>query len=174
MIVAASHGGGGSPTGTVAADSMPTQTKPKSTPKPPKTAKIALSGTGAYDPEGDRSENDADAPLAVDRNLATAWKSERYRSAFTKSGVGLVLDAGRPVKASRVVLLTDTPGYKAEIQVGDSATGPFTAVSDARQATGRTVFTLRPRSARYVMIWITSMPPGGVAAVSEVIATAGG
>ena len=83
-----------------------------------------MTGVGAYDPDGDRSENGGDAPLATDGNPATAWKSERYRSTFRKTGVGLVVDAGRPVKASRVVVTTETPGYDAEIRVGDSPTGP--------------------------------------------------
>ena len=54
----------------------------------------------------------------------TAWKTEHYRSTFGKSGVGLVLDAGRPVKASRVVVTTETPGYAAQVQVGNSADRP--------------------------------------------------
>ena len=67
--------------------------------------------------------------LATDGNAKTAWKTEHYRSTFGKSGVGLVLDAGRPVKASRVVVTTETPGYAAQVQVGNSATGPFSPVS---------------------------------------------
>ena len=35
---------------------------------------------------------------------------------FGKSGVGLVLDAGRPVKASRVVVTTETLGYAAQVK----------------------------------------------------------
>ena len=83
-----------------------------------------MTGVGAYDPEGDRSENGGDARLATDGNAKTAWKTEHYRSTFGKSGVGLVLDAGRPVKASRVVVTTETPGYAAQVQVGNSADRP--------------------------------------------------
>ena len=117
-----------------------------------------MTGVGAYDPDGDRSENDGDAVLATDGNPATAWKSERYRSTFRKSGVGLVVDAGRPVKASRVVVTTETPGYDAQVQVGDSPTGPFIAVSGSKKTAHRTAFVLEPRRGRYLMLWITSMP----------------
>ena len=133
-----------------------------------------MTGAGAYDPEGDRSENGGDAVLATDGNPASAWKSERYRSTFRKTGVGLVVDAGRPVKASRVVVTTETPGYTADIRVGDAPTGPFVAVSKAQATRPRTTFTLKPRRGRYLMVWITSMPSGGAAAVNEIAVTAGG
>jgi 23S rRNA (guanine745-N1)-methyltransferase len=77
-----------------------------------------------------------------------------------------------PVKASRVVVTTDTPGYAAQVQVGSSATGPFTSVSASKTTTGRTVYALKPRRARYLVIWITSMPTEGVADVNEVGVTA--
>ena len=96
---------------------------------------IIVTGAGAYDPEGDKSENGGDARLATDGNAKTAWKTEHYRSTFRKSGVGLVLDAGKPVKASRVVVTTETPGYAAQVQVGNSPTGPFSPVSGSKTTT---------------------------------------
>lgn len=159
---------------TVATTTRTAAPKPKPTPARPAAVRIAVTGVGAYDPEGDRSENDGDAGLATDGNPTTAWKSERYRSAFRKTGVGLVVDAGRPVKATRVVVATETPGYTAEIQVGDSPTGPFVAVSKAQATRPRTALVLGPRSARYLMVWITSMPTAGAAAVNEITVTAGG
>ena len=158
------------------APAAPAETTPASTPtpKPPATVKIAVTGVGAYDPEGDQSENGGDAGLATDGNRATAWKSERYRSAFTKTGVGLVVDAGRPVKASHVVLTTETPGYTAQVRVGTSPEGPFVTVSEPKVTRPRTTFILRPRNGRYLMLWITSMPAGGEAAVNELTATAAG
>jgi putative peptidoglycan lipid II flippase len=147
--------------------------KPKPVKKPaPAAVKIVVTGAGAYDPDGDKSENGQDAGLATDGIATTAWKSEHYRTTFNKPGVGLVLDAGKPVRPARVTVATETPGYNAQIQVGSSPTGPFTSVSGSKQVTGRTVFALKPRRARYVVVWITSMPTGGVAAVNEVSVTA--
>jgi hypothetical protein len=148
-------------------------TKPVVKP-PPAAVVIKVAGAGAYDPEGDKSENGGDARLATDGKATTAWETERYRSTFHKSGVGLVLDAGRPVKASRVVVTTKTPGYAAQVQAGNSLGGPFSPVSGSKTTTARTAFALKPRRARYLVIWITSMPPGGVAAVNEVRVSAGG
>lgn len=164
---------------TSVAPSVPAQTKAATPPrkpvvKPPARVKVVVSGVGAYDPEGDKSENGGDAHFATDGIPTTAWKTEHYRSTFHKSGVGLVLDAGKPVKATRVVVTTDTPGYAARVQVGSSATGPFTDVSASKTTAARTVYTLKPRRARYLVLWITSMPAGGVASVNEIGVTAGG
>ena len=70
---------------------------------------MQLTAAGAFDPEGDGRERDEEAPLAVDGRKETAWRTERY-SRFFKTGVGLVLDAGRRVRVEQVVLDTPTPG----------------------------------------------------------------
>ena len=161
--------------GTTAAPATTTTVKtPPPVKKPPQATRIVVTGVGAYDPEGDQSENGGDARLATDGNATTAWKSEHYRSTFSKSGVGLVLDAGRPVKATRVVVSTETPGFAAQVQVGASPTGPFTAASVSKTTAARTTYALKPRRGRYLVIWVTSMPADGVAAVNEVRVTAGG
>ena len=171
-VVALDSGDGGGGAAAPAAEKTQTATTPAPSPKPPATVRVVVRGVGAYDPEGDRSENDSQAPLATDGDPTTAWKSEHYLTSFHKSGVGLVLDLGRPLRATRLVLTTDTPGFAALIQSGDARSGPFTAASGSKTTTGRTVFALRPRSARYLMVWVTSMPPGGVASVNEVAVAA--
>jgi hypothetical protein len=173
VVVVTSDGGdeGGSAVPTVATEPAPA---PKPARKQPAVVRVTVSGVGAYDPDGDRTENGGDARLATDGDRATAWKSERYRSAFTKSGVGLVVDAGRPVSAKRVTVITDSPGFSAQIRAGSLPTGPFVAVSGTKVTTPRTTFSLRARSSRYLMLWITSMPASGTAAVSEITAVAAG
>src|SRR4051794_5937481 len=108
---------------TAAPTTTKTATAPPPVKKPPPPTRIVVTGVGAYDPEGDQSENGGDARLATDGNATTAWKSEHYRTTFRKSGVGLVLDAGRPVKATRVVVTSETPGFAAQVQVGASPIG---------------------------------------------------
>jgi hypothetical protein len=171
-VVALGSGDGGRGAAAPAAGTTQTATTPAPSSKPPATVRVVVRGVGAYDPEGDRSENDSQAPLATDGDPTTAWKSEHYLTSFHKRGVGLVLDLGRPVRATRLVLTTDTPGFAALIQSGDARSGSFTAVSSSKTTTARTVFALRPRSARYLMVWVTSMPPGGVASVNEVAVAA--
>jgi hypothetical protein len=119
---------------------------------------IRLVGVGAYDPPpGDGSEHDAEAPNATDRNIATYWQTEGYQSfSATKSGVGLVLEARRDVELSRVRVRTDTPGFTAEIQTGDSATGPFRRVSTSKVVGLTTNFPVNGRG-RYWVVWITDL-----------------
>jgi hypothetical protein len=133
--------------------------KSRPTPKP-----VNILAVGAFDPFGDNSENDEDARLATDGDVATSWRTERYRS-FYKEGVGLVVDAKRPA-LSRLVVVTDTPGYSAQIRTGTTPEGPFAAVTKSRSVGPRTTFLLR-RSARYVVVWIVDIPDGDAASVNE-------
>jgi len=171
-IAVGSGGADGRRTTAAAPASTQAAAAAKPATKPAAAVSIVVHGITGYDPQGDHTEDDSAAPFATDGNPTTAWRSEHYYSTFTKSGVGLVLDAGRPVSASRLVLTTDTPGYNAQIEVGAAASGPFTPVSASQTTTARTAYALTPRSARYLLVWITSMPAGGVAAVNEVTVVA--
>jgi eukaryotic-like serine/threonine-protein kinase len=131
------------------------------------TQPIGLTGVASYDPEGDQSEHPERVGLAADNNAATYWTTEHYNS-FTKSGVGLVLDAGQPVEASEVRVSTDTPGYDAEIRAGNVLTGGFSVVASSKTVGRTTTFALDlKRPARYYVIWITRLA-GNVAHVNEV------
>jgi hypothetical protein len=175
-VVSVTSGGGTTtttPTARATVESRPA--KPATTAAaPPKAAPVRLTGAGAYDPEGDGHENDDLAPLAVDGNLSTFWKTEHYLHAFRKSGVGLLLDAGRRRPISKIVVDTDAPGASARIELGDNPAGPFDPASAERPVNGRTAFPLAKGSAgRYVMVWITAVPePAGEAHVTEVRALA--
>jgi serine/threonine-protein kinase len=132
---------------------------------------VRVSALSAYDPDGDNSEHDAEAANATDGDPATYWPTETYQS-FTKSGVGLVVDAGRAAELSQVVVVTeDTPGFRAEIRSGESAQGPFdTRISPSRPVNGRTVFRIDAAATRFFVVWITELGPEGVAHVAEVTA----
>jgi serine/threonine kinase PknH len=156
-------------TTTTRTTSRTTTTRPTTTTKAPASPRIRLSAVGAYDPEGDGHENDDLAPLAVDGDATTFWKTERYHS-FGKTGVGLVLDARRVRPIARVVVSTDTAGSSAEIEVGRNPNGPFHLVTRAQPLTGTTTFKLAKKpTGRYVVVWITALPASaGEAHVTEV------
>ncbi len=85
---------------------------------------IGVQGVGTYDPPpGDGHEHNELVGLAADGNVSTYWTTEQYRS-FTKPGVGLVLDAGRPVQGSTLRLRTDTPGLHGRDQNGQQRGRP--------------------------------------------------
>ena len=147
----------------------PPATSPRKPAKPrvPRARFVKLAAAGAVDPEGDGRERDEEAPLAVDGNESTFWRTERY-SRFFKTGVGLVLDAGRRVRVRTVVVDSPTPGIRAEIRLGSARTGPFTRVSPAKTLTARTTFPVPGRTGRYVVIWVTGLPAESAGEVAEV------
>jgi len=149
-------------------ETVATTTRPKPA-KPPaaRSRFVKLTAAGAFDPEGDGHERDEEASLAVDGNRSTFWRTERY-SRFFKTGVGLVLDAGRAVRVRQVVVDSATPGVRAEIRIGSSPTGPFTRVSPAKTLTARTTFPVAGRTGRYVVVWVTGLPPESAGEVAEV------
>jgi hypothetical protein len=175
VLTSASGDGSSSSPTTTAATKVTPPTQPATTaPTPPRQVAVKLSGTGAYDPDGDQHENDDLAPLAVDGNPATFWKTEHYTKGFVKKGVGLVLDAGRNLRLSRVVVETDSTGSSAQLLLGNNPAGPFHPVSADRPLTATTRYTLGKGAAgRYLVIWITALPRAvGEAHVNEVRALA--
>jgi len=146
-----------------------TRTTPtREQPARPKPAPfVKLTAVGAFDPEGDGQERNEEAPLAVDGRATTFWRTEHY-SSFFKSGVGLVLDMGRPARVERVLVDSPTTGASAQIQLGDSPQGPFRAVTPSRPLTTRTSFAVPRRTGRYVVVWVVGMPQDSAAEVAEV------
>ena len=122
---------------------------------------LGVQGVTTYDPPpGDGHEHNEKVALATDGNMSTYWDTEEYRS-FAKPGVGLVVDAGRPVQATALRVRTDTPGLTALIRAGNSESGPFRVVSASKTVNAGTTFTLNTTSpAEYYVIWITRLPPG--------------
>jgi serine/threonine-protein kinase len=136
---------------------------------------VQLHGLAGYDPPpGDGVEGNAVAGYATDGSKLTSWSTETYRGpdfAGLKTGVGLVLSAGGPVKLAHLTLTTPTPGFTAEIQAGDSPSGRFTADSSPQTVDGTTkTFDLDGHTASYYVIWITN-PSVDRIEISEVKAT---
>jgi serine/threonine-protein kinase len=135
---------------------------------------VPIQGATSYDPQGsDHTEHSDAAPRATDHNPSTYWYTDIYNTqnfGGLKSGVGLVLDAGKPVALKSLTVTTDTPGFTAKIQAGDSASGPFADDSSVQTVNGTTTVPLRGTTARYYVVWLTGLPPGRIAHVNEVIA----
>jgi eukaryotic-like serine/threonine-protein kinase len=129
-------------------------------------APVRLQALADFDPQGDGTEHPESVSAATDRDSATYWTTEEYRS-FDKSGVGLLLDSGSRTGLSRVVVVTDTPGFRATI-LGGSTRRDFVDVSEEQQVRRRTAFDVDTRGEpfRYYVVWITD--PNGVAHVNEV------
>jgi len=131
-------------------------------------------GVDTFNILGTDDEDAVAAPLAIDigpGSLKTAWTTEYYKDnpkfGGLKSGTGLLLDMGRPVRLSQVgVLFGSKCCTTAEIYLGNSnaksrsALNEFKLVAPSAVASGNHVFeTSGDATGRYVLIWITSLPP---------------
>jgi serine/threonine-protein kinase len=138
-------------------------------------ATVHLHGVGdAYSNPGHPDSHANTAASATDGSAATSWMTQTYGDqAFggLLTGLGLVLDAGSAVKLAHLTVSTPTAGFTAEIQAGDTPTGPFAADSASQTVNGTTTFTLDGKTAQYYVVWITQLPPGNSAEISEVKAT---
>ncbi len=123
------------------------------------TAKpIPLAGVGSYDPFGDdQAEHPEAVARAADGDVSSYWPTETYYGGFQKEGVGVVLDARRAVEPRDLVVVTDTPGFTAEIRSGESSEGPFRRVSPSRRVNGTTRVPISGDDARYFVVWITAL-----------------
>ena len=133
---------------------------------------VQLQGLTAYDPEGDGSEHGEDAHFATDKNAGTSWETETYQS-FQKGGVGLVLQAPRPVALSKLTVNSTGSAFDAQIKAGNASGGPFTGVSGDFQPVGQSkTFSVSThgRKYRYYMVWLRLPSSGGQAQISEVTA----
>jgi eukaryotic-like serine/threonine-protein kinase len=147
------------------------------TPKTPGLSAVELGSDAAsdYDPEGDGEESPEAARNAIDGNLTTNWDTETYSGGFAgsnKKGVGLYLDAGRPVAAKQLDLVTSMPGFQAEVFAANTVPGQ---IGDWTKVSGRTRVKQEERIAldtagtqfRYYLLWIVELPPGNKADIRE-------
>jgi eukaryotic-like serine/threonine-protein kinase len=117
---------------------------------------VKLTAVKDYDPQGDGTEHPDSVPLATDGNTATFWTTETYRT-FAKPGVGLILDAGKEVEIEHLQIISDEPGFTAEILAGDNSTAGFLPYSEKQEIGSTTTLELAGgKSYRYYVIWITN------------------
>jgi len=158
---------------TVPPSSAPTT---RAVPAPRQPVAI-LSATG-FDPEGDKSEKNAQAARVYDGNPTTAWASEGYSSTefggLGKKGLGILLDLGQPTSVKQVIVdlavgPVDVTVYAATT---DSLEGA-TIIGTAADATGRVqlkAVSATP-AAQFVIVWFTKLAPDGGrfrASISEI------
>jgi len=145
--------------------------------KPRGLTEVRLAGDAAsdYDPEGDNKESPEAARFAIDGNRGTNWDTEQYEGGFEgshKSGVGLYVDAGKPMEARALALVTSTPGFRAAVY-GSETVPPnlkgWTPVSPAAKVKEDHTFKIRTngRLFRNYLLWISELPEGGKAKVQE-------
>jgi eukaryotic-like serine/threonine-protein kinase len=147
--------------------------QPKGTPAPV-AVKLAPDAAHDYDPFGRDGEHPADTPKAIDHAVVTAWTTEHYDSGLGKPGVGLYVDAGSSIAASRIDIISHESGYQAQVLGAGGASAPtniggWTPVS-ARTDVGSVThipIDTRGKDYRFYLVWITKLPPSGQAGINE-------
>ena len=139
---------------------------------------IAIEGATDFDPEGTGTagEHPEEVRFATDGNpTGTAWTTEDYSAGLAglKSGVGIYVDAGEPVEASELKVVTPTPGWSGEIYASneepDDIAGwgePVGSVSNAGEE--ETVSLDVPEDAQYYLLWITDLGDNSTVEISDI------
>jgi hypothetical protein len=152
------HGakGAASPSASASASSPATQV----------AVPLTVANAAAFGPSGaGQGDNPGEASLAIDGNDSTDWQTDWYATSnFSgmQSGTGLLLDLGRSDSITEVkILLGSASGGTIQLRAGDSPTlaglPPVASVPDTGGTL--TVKLTAPATARYLLIWFTSLPP---------------
>jgi len=117
------------------------------------------------------NEDGAAAKYAIDNNPSTFWHTDYYLTypalGNLKKGTGLILDMGKQVRLSQVVVQFGTSCCTdVQIEIGNTDTpvpsslSSFTSVASSTTAHGVTTFNVSSNTTgRYVLIWMTRLPP---------------
>jgi len=150
-------------------------TPPRSHPSSPTSVAAAALvkpvSASVYNPLGSPGDDDpADAGNAIDGSTSTAWHTSYYFSPVfgnLKKGTGLILDLGKQVRLSQVVVQFGARCCThVQIELGNSSTSTaaalstFTVLQSSTTAANRTTFTTtKQATGRYLLIWLTDLPP---------------
>jgi hypothetical protein len=148
---------------------------PVSRPAGLSTVTLASDAANDYDPEGDGQESPGSPQNVLDGNPSTQWDTERYQNGLAgvgKSGVGIFVDAGHPLRGRALKVTTSTPGFSAVVYGSNSVPkdihqwAPISPDVTVRES--QTIRFDRPGQYRRYLLWITKLPPGAnKAAVQE-------
>lgn len=128
---------------------------------------IRVAATSDFDPSGDGTENPDSAPLATDGDPQSAWPTVTYYDPLElqKPGVGLLLDLGEATEVTEVTVSFLTSPTDLEILAAGDGAAPTSAeglerVARQAGAGNRADLTLdRPVTTRYLVVWLTKLPP---------------
>ncbi|MDX6278332.1 MAG: hypothetical protein QOJ72_2460 [Nocardioidaceae bacterium] len=125
-----------------------------------------------FDPQGDKTENPRQAPLAADGNLRTGWQTSLYLGSATlgglKNGVGIVLDLGgaREVDTLRIRLAGSPTSFSVFAAPAGSRAPTKIAglrrVAQVGRSSGDSSITVQSGlKTRYLVVWLQSLPKVG-------------
>jgi hypothetical protein len=146
------------------------ETDPTSDPSGPSAASTATPITDVtatdLDPQGDPPEENRElAPLAVDGDPATAWRTVTYEQDLgptgLKTGVGLRLDLGSSRQVTEVDLTLGGAPTGVSLYLSEDAPRGVAALTPVAILTAEEqerVTLDEPGTGRFLVIWFTSLP----------------
>ncbi|MFF3397079.1 protein kinase family protein [Streptomyces sp. NPDC002659] len=132
---------------------------------------VDITSARDFDPFGrDRSEKPAGIKNSYDGDPSTSWNTDGYLSSDfgrLKSGVGIILDLGKVQQVGTVTV--SFLGGDTSVQLlaaPEDASSEPTSFDGFRKLTGGTGTNVslkpdKPVQARYVLLWLTELPPSG-------------
>jgi eukaryotic-like serine/threonine-protein kinase len=128
-------------------------------------------------PKGDRTSEFDDVDKMVDGNPVTGWKTDGYKNypnfGNIKPGLGVLIDLKTPQQVVSVQVEFNTGGATVELRAGSTDPGnspdgdaqivaTYTSVGGPQEISGTTkVFQGPDQPTRYLLVWITKLPPDG-------------
>jgi putative peptidoglycan lipid II flippase len=151
---------------------------PRSSADPDTAEPLRIAAVSDFDPQGDGGENPDEVPASHDGDPATAWTTSTYLNyselGNLKDGVGLLIDLGKQREVSRVDLSLSGGPTSFTVYADPDASSPPDAVEDltvlAEDTTKRaapdeavqaSVTSDDPVRTRYLVVWLTDLPPNG-------------
>jgi hypothetical protein len=137
---------------------------PSATPPPRALKPASASPVG---PGGVKGDDPAGAANAIDSSTSTAWATDWYATpefGDLQKGTGLLIDMGRTVTITSVrITLSSIAGTDFELRAGRETTlADFSWVASSSGAAGTVQLSLaKPVRARYLLLWLTKLPPDG-------------
>jgi serine/threonine protein kinase len=140
---------------------------------------LPIQRTLSFDPPpGSGAEHDAELPLLMDGDPATAWTTETYttsRFGDLKQGVGVVFVLEGAPRLDDLVVSTTSRGWSARVYVADSPKSRLEdwgeSVASKNGINGETKWSLDERQAGAVLLWITDLGPANQVSLNEVRVT---
>jgi hypothetical protein len=139
----------------------PASTALAAAPVPLRIARAVAFGPGG----AAHGDNPSLAAQAIDGRSSTYWQTDWYATSHfggLESGTGLLLDMGSPVSTASVQLaLGPSAGGSLELLAGSTpALADLHVVGTAHNPGGTlTIQMAPPVTARYLLVWFTSLPP---------------
>lgn len=142
----------------------PTQPTPSTRPTAAGETLLPIVSVRDFDPLGNKKENPDLAPLAVDDDPVSAWRTVSYKRANLsgKPGVGLLVDLGAPRPVDAVQLRLVGVGTSLRLLATDDPTADvttFQTLAEVQNAGSLLPLRVpRPVTTRYLVVWITGLP----------------